>query len=156
MVRTLQPAHISTARSLSLITAEWAIARLQLEASHRTEAMHKAGLVSCQESSKDGSADENPPGKHVVELGKYHCTSQNHHGDLCVSSEGLKYISAVRKNLLWEFHFDKIKSMKKVGNDGLAFVHTNDEDLRVAGLKLRNEVFTQIIGYSGLRWQVSG
>ena len=47
--------------------------------------------------------------------------------------------------------------LQKVGaGDGMLFVTTEGENYRVAGLKLRNEVFTQIIGYSGLRWQVTG
>jgi hypothetical protein len=32
-------------------------------------------------------------------------------------------------------------------------VRNGDEEYEVYGLKARDEVFTQIIGYSGLRWQ---
>ncbi len=47
--------------------------------------------------------------------------------------------------------------MEKVRSGAvLRFVDTSDEEFRVSGLKLRNEVFTQIVGYSGLRWRVSG
>lgn len=93
----------------------------------------------------------------VVSLGKYHCTSGSHHGDLHVNSDSVKYISAVRKNLLWELRFQDVVLLQKVGaGEGLRFVNTQDAEFWVAGLKSRNEVFTQIIGYSGMRWQVSG
>ena len=45
---------------------------------------------------------------------------------------------------------------KMGGEEGLRFVRTNGEEFRVGGLRHRNEVFTQIVGYSGLRWRVSG
>ncbi|KAL8798625.1 MAG: hypothetical protein Q9182_006519 [Xanthomendoza sp. 2 TL-2023] len=141
--------------------AEWAIARLQVEASHRTAAMQKAGLDSSDDHIEQNNGDPDPDGGkkdiYIANLGKYHCTSRSHHGDLCINSRGIKFVSAVRKNLLWELRFDETRLIQKVGNgDGLLFVHTDGEEFRVSGLKLRNEIFTQIIGYSGLKWQVSG
>lgn len=122
--------------------------------------MQKAGLEASPDRKEHTSDPEKSEEKYIADLGKYHCTSRNHHGDLCISSEGAKYISAVRKNLLWEVRYDDLKLLQKVGAGetgvGLLFVDVNDEAFRVAGLKMRNEVFTQIIGYSGLRWQVSG
>ena len=157
MVRSLEGAHSLIDQSLKRTTAEWAIARLQVEAGHRIEAMRKAGVELSQDHRDEKSAGEDSNERNVANLGKYHCTSRNHHGDLCVSSVGVKYVSAVRKNLLWEVRFDDVKLLEKVGTgEGLLFVDTNDEEFRVSGLKLRNEVFTQIIGYSGLRWQVTG
>ncbi|KAL8682480.1 MAG: hypothetical protein Q9186_001427 [Xanthomendoza sp. 1 TL-2023] len=154
--------------------AEWAIARLQLEASHRTAAMQKAGLESnddhhIEEEKEDDCSKEveerDPTGTeggekkdiYIANLGKYHCTSRSHHGDLCINSIGVKYVSAIRKNLLWELRFDETRLIQKVGaGEGLLFVHSEGEEFRVSGLKMRNEVFTQILGYSGLKWQVSG
>ncbi|KAL8692932.1 MAG: hypothetical protein Q9218_002134 [Villophora microphyllina] len=128
--------------------AEWAIARLQVEAKHRKEAMRQADSKRTEE---DGEKEGD------VSLGKYHCTSCSHHGDLQVYSDGVRYVSAVRKNLLWELKFEDVSLLQKVGaGEGLLFVDTKDATFRVSGLKSRNEVFTQIIGYSGLRWQVSG
>lgn len=47
--------------------------------------------------------------------------------------------------------------MEKVGGgEGLRFVGDGGEKFRVGGLRHRNEVFTQIVGYSGLRWRVAG
>ncbi|KAL8636427.1 MAG: hypothetical protein Q9228_006177, partial [Teloschistes exilis] len=128
--------------------AEWAIARLQVEAKHRKKAMRQADL---DQAKHDQDKDS------VVSLGKYHCTSGSHHGDLHVNSDSVQYISAVRKNSLWELRFEDVVLLQKVGaGDGLRFVNTKDVEFRVAGLRSRNEVFTQIIGYSGMRWQVSG
>lgn len=120
--------------------------------------MQKAGLESSEDYKKgDYDSNEETDVKYVANLGKYHCTSRNHHGDLCVSSEGVKFISAIRKNVLWEVRFDETRLLQKVGaGEGLLFVNTEGEEFRVSGLERRNEVFTQIVGYSGLRWQVSG
>ncbi|KAL8869908.1 MAG: hypothetical protein Q9174_003920 [Haloplaca sp. 1 TL-2023] len=129
--------------------AEWAIARLQVEARHRTEALRKEDLDSKQRPQQNESF--------TADLGRYACSSGNHHGNLHVSAEGVQYISAGRKKLLWEIRFENVKLIQKIGaGDGLVLVHNTDEVFRVSGLKLRNEVFTQIVGYSGLRWQVSG
>ncbi|KAL8952867.1 MAG: hypothetical protein Q9183_007369, partial [Haloplaca sp. 2 TL-2023] len=138
-------------------TAEWAIARLQVEARHRTEALQKEDLNFKQKPKKTESGDSTTNESYVADLGQYYCSSHNHRGDLHVSADGVRYISAVRKRLLWEVRFEDVKLIQKVGaGEGLIFVHTTDEVFRVSGLKRRNEVFTQIIGYSGLRWQVSG
>jgi len=138
--------------------AEWAIARLQAEARHRKAAMQKAGLASNKDHPTEGKSEDKTPRKpYVANLGKYHCTSRNHHGDLLVSSEGVKYVSAVGKHLLWEVRFEQVKLMEKIrSGEVLRFVDTSDEEFRVSGLKHRNEVFTQIVGYSGSRWRVSG
>ncbi|KAL8819489.1 MAG: hypothetical protein Q9223_002077 [Gallowayella weberi] len=147
--------------------AEWAIARLQVEARHRTAAMQQAGLDSNtdyieeadrrEETKAEPGTDGGKKDIYIANLGKYHCTSRSHHGDLCINSRGIKYVSAVRKNLLWELRFDETRLIQKVGTgDGLLFVHIGGEEFRVSGLKLRNEIFTQIVGYSGVKWQVNG
>lgn len=41
-------------------------------------------------------------------------------------------------------------------SEDIIFVHMNDEEFKVSELKLRDEVFTQVIGFSSLRWQVTG
>lgn len=120
--------------------------------------MQQAGQSSSQDCTAESKPDDEAPGKTCVSnLGKHNCTSRNHLGHLYVSSEGVKYVSAIRKHLLWEVRLEQLKLMEKVGGrEGLRFVHTSEEEFRVSGLKLRDEVFTQIVGYSGLRWRVSG
>ena len=58
---------------------------------------------------------------------------------------------------MWDLPLDDITVLQKVGSgQGLLFVASSGESYRVSGLKSRNEVFTQIIGYSRLHWQVTG
>ena len=92
----------------------------------------------------------------VVDIGKYHCTCQSHHGELEVSSVGARYVTAVRSNMLWNLRYDNCKTIRKQSDSGFVFELMDGTEFKVMGLVLRNEVFTQIIGYSGLAWQVSG
>ena len=138
-------------------TAEWAIARLQVEARLSKNAMsHKL----CQEN-KDASdkrttfSNNDDESKYAADIGKYHCTCQSHHGDLHVSSNGATYVTAVRSKILWKLRFDNCKTIRKYSDSGLIFELMDASEFKVMGLALRNEVFTQIIGYSGLTWQVS-
>lgn len=139
------------------ILAEWAIARLQVEAMHSRDAMRQ------QTSHAKDASDEKvapPDGDRETEsagnVGKYHCTCQNHHGNLHVSSEAAHYVTAVRSNLLWKLRYDDCKTIRKEADSGLIFQLMDDREFKVMGLAVRNEVFTQIIGYSGLAWQVTG
>ena len=43
----------------------------------------------------------------------------------------------------------------KHGGD-LLFVDLEEHEYRLSGLKSRDEAFTQIIGYSGVDWQIIG
>lgn len=106
-----------------------------------------AGTTSSKPDDKTESA---------VDIGKYHCTCQNHHGDIHVSSDGARYVTAVRSTLLWQLRYENCKTIRKQSDSGLIFELTDDSEFKVMGLALRNEVFTQIIGYSGLAWQVTG
>ncbi|KAL8996522.1 MAG: hypothetical protein Q9169_003989 [Polycauliona sp. 2 TL-2023] len=147
--------------------AEWAIARLQIEARYRTAAMQKAGLESDNDyenpNNSTDTATENQ--SYIPNLSSYHCTSLSHHGSLHLTSESATFISAIRKNVLWSVRFATLNLIQKVGTgEGLLFVGSEGEgeggggreEYRVSGLERRNKVFSQIVGYSGLRWQVSG
>ena len=138
-------------------SAEWAIARLQVEARISRDARsqeppevdgasHRKREVSKVDSETEAAID----------VGKYNCTCQSHHGDLHVTSNGAHYVTAVRSNLLWELRYDDCRSIRKQSESGLIFELMDDSEYRVMGLAVRDEVFTQIIGYSGLAWQVSG
>lgn len=140
------------------IVAEWAIARLQVEAKHSKDTMpqkpsQKLRGASDDETTSSNADDETELG---VDIGKYHCTCQNHHGNLHVSSNGARYVTAVRSNLLWQLRYENCKAIRKQSESGLIFELMDGSDLKVMGLALRNEIFTQIIGYSGLAWQVTG
>lgn len=142
----------------ALIVAEWAIARLQVEARHSKNAMPKKPSHENRDASDKISKfpkidDETESG---VDIGKYHCTCQNHHGELRVSSNGARFVTAVRSNLLWKLRYDDCKIIRKHSDSGLIFELMDDSEIKVMGLALRNEIFTQIVGYSGLAWQVTG
>ena len=141
----------------ALCLAEWAIARLQVEARLSRNAMPQQHLKvhdASHQKKPSSSADEKT--ESAIDIGRYHCTCQSHHGDLHVSSTGAQYITAVRSNLLWKLRYDDCKTIRKQSDTGLIFELMDDKEYRVMGLAVRNEVFTQIIGYSGLAWQVTG
>ena len=141
-----------------MFIAEWAIARLQFEARHTTDAQpQKPRPKSSSASDKDlASSKADDETERAVDIGRYHCKFQSHHGDLYVSSNDARYVTAVRSNLLWALRYDNCKTIRKQSDSGLIFELMDDSEIKVMGLALRNEVFTQIIGYSGLAWQVTG
>lgn len=66
-------------------------------------------------------------------------------------------MTAVRSSLLWKLRYDNVKTLSKLNSgDGIGFVMMDDSEFKAMGLKLRNEAFTQILGYSSLMWQVTG
>lgn len=117
------------------------------------KAIRKDGSLSDEEDTSSMADDET---ESAVDIGRYHCTCQSHHGDLHVSSSSARYVTAVRSNVLWKLRFDNCKTIRKQSDSGLIFELMDDSEFKVMGLALRNEVFTQIIGYSGLTWQVTG
>ena len=92
----------------------------------------------------------------AIDIGRYHCTCQSHHGDLHVNSNGAHYVTAMRSSLLWELPYGDCRTIRKQTESGLIFKLMDDSEYRLMGLAVRDEVFTQIIGYSGLAWQVTG
>ena len=113
----------------------------------------EAGGASDQKEVPSKADNETEP---AIDLGIYHCTCQSHHGNLHVSSKGARYVTAVRSNLLWTLRYDDCRTVRKQSDSGLIFELMDDSEYRVMGLAVRDEVFTQIIGYSGLAWQVTG
>ena len=39
--------------------------------------------------------------------------------------------------------------------EDILFIDMQDKQYRLAALKLRDEVFTQIVGYSGIDWRIT-
>ena len=134
------------------------MARLQVEARHSKDAMpQKPSGEARDPSDKNAMSSQAKDGTDpAVDIGMYHCTCQNHHGNLHVSSNGARYVTAVRSTLLWKLRYDNCKTIRKQSDSGLIFVLMDDSEFKVMGLAARNEVFTQIIGYSDLAWQVTG
>lgn len=129
-----------------------------MEAKHSKDAMPQKPSTKLRDVSNDEKTSSNADDESelATDIGKYHCTCQNHHGDLHVSSNGARYVTAVRSTLLWQLRYENCKTIRKQSDSGLIFKLMNDSEVKVMGLALRNEIFTQIIGYSGLAWQVTG
>jgi hypothetical protein len=91
---------------MSLLTAEWAIARLQAEAIQKLAALRLQENIPTSEWIEDitaPSSDSNPSAASdrtmveeekssaaAINIGRYHCTSEKHPGNLCLSTDGVK------------------------------------------------------------------
>ncbi|KAL8677492.1 MAG: hypothetical protein Q9224_007191 [Gallowayella concinna] len=95
--------------------------------------------------------------------GSYTCQSTNHSGRLVVTSEGIQFQPFVASHNQWKVAFNKLKRMEKVntivqvgsGKD-LLFYDADDTTYSASNVAKRDEVFTQIVGYSNVKWQVVG
>ena len=96
-----------------------------------------------------------------LHIARSHCTTKDqqgrlHHGHICISSRGVKFETAIRSSTLWTLDWNDVSAISKARtDDGLSFEVGDEEKYSVEALKGRNELFTQVIGYSGLSWQVS-
>ena len=117
--------------------------------------------------------DSNPS----LSIGHPHCTTFDekknlHHGHLHITTTEVKFETAIRLRTLWTLAWKDVSTISKARTeDGLCFMVDGEaraEDRMderkgkgeagqycVQALKERDLLFTQIIGYSGLRWQVS-
>lgn len=50
----------------------------------------------------------------TLEAGKYKCKCRNHLGKLSISTEGVKFNTAVRSHEQWSLRYSELKSVKKV------------------------------------------
>ncbi|KAG8527407.1 uncharacterized protein KY384_007559 [Bacidia gigantensis] len=138
--------------------SEWAIARIQAEAHWVIKEIHQG--ENSDNSRKENSVAETKEAD--INIGKYHCTTKDekgnlHHGNIYVTSKSVRFETAIRSHLLWELNFkDVFVISKSRTSEGLSFDTKDEEQYSVDALKGRNELFTQIIGYTGLSWQVSG
>ncbi|KAF7507453.1 hypothetical protein GJ744_010384 [Endocarpon pusillum] len=155
--------------------AEWAVARLQAEAAFQLEAMQSAaseandhGSTAMDDASTTNIADtpvhdREHPG---TLIGRYHCTSRNRHGNLTVTTQDVSFKQHLSKDRSWRLRYDQLKTIDKIvgsstisPGDGLLFTDTENNEFRIAGLSNRDQVFTQIVGYSssggGVGWQVN-
>ena len=106
-------------------------------------------------------ADDDDAEQLEIHIGRTHCTTKDqqghlHHGHLNVSSRRVMFETAIRSRTLWTLRWNDVSTISKAGtDDGLCFEVGVEAKYSVEALKGRNELFTQIIGYSGLSWQVS-
>ncbi|KAL8772838.1 MAG: hypothetical protein Q9209_002183 [Squamulea sp. 1 TL-2023] len=142
---SLKQLVMSLYATLTSPTAEWAIARLQAE-----------GRRQASQVSKNTE-------RYAESHGFYTCSSADHSGRLVVTSEGVQFQPFVASHNQWNVAFNKIKRMEKVntivqfgsGKD-LLFYDADGSSYSASNVANRDEVFTQIVGYSNVRWQVVG
>ena len=116
--------------------------------------------------SQDGNnatnitVSDSSPYDQEFSLGKLHCTTTDekgnlHHGHITVTSTDIMFETAIRSKQLWKLGWDNVRTISKARtDDGLRFEVGESDKYSVDALKGRDELFTQIIGFSGLKWQV--
>lgn len=101
----------------------------------------------------------------VEDYGSYKCTYEKHPGHLILSSDGIRFETRLTEGKRFEVKFKQMKRLEKVtrhvkkaireesGSD-LLFVDDADQEFMVTGVEERDQVFSQVVGYSGIKWQV--
>ena len=104
-------------------------------------------------------------------LGRYRGVHNKRSGTLCLNLHQMHFEAELTGSSQWSLRYEEVKSLRKVINPGSKnpLSHTADaadeaimlvdmerREYCVTGLKERDEVFTQIIGYSGVEWQITG
>lgn len=126
--------------------ADWAIARLQAEAAPR--------IQSNPEKPGPESSPEKESGAGVI--GRYACTN----GLLKVTTRLVCFIPGTSSLEGWNLSYDELTAMHKVEENtrttesrGVAFVTASGGRHVVLDLAVRDEIFSQILGYSSLKWK---
>ena len=133
-----------------------------MEARQTIEAMRsgKVGGKDIKSISSNPQVNDDDAEQFELHIGRRHCTTKDqqghlHHGHLNVSSDRVMFETAIRSRTLWALRWNDVSTISKAGTeDGLCFEVGVEAKYSVEALKGRNELFTQIIGYSGLSWQV--
>ena len=105
-----------------------------------------------------------------LSFGRYHGVYSKHNGILCLNLNDMHFEVQRTGNSQWNLKYDEVKSLRKVANrssnnpfsrtadsadEGILLIDMEGREYCVTGLKERDEVFTQIIGYSGVEWQIT-
>lgn len=146
--------------------AEWAITRLQAEATRQLETMREQSSSTQMSRPGESLSEQLIPVKREekpaapVPIGRYHCISEGRHGNLCVSTQRVSFEIHLTSSERWSLNYKDLKSIEKIvrtstvlPDDGLLFTDVDGKEYGASGLKLRDEVFSQIIGYSNVRWR---
>ena len=133
---------VSPCRSFSAdlgnISGEWAIARLQAQAA---QYLHKPSRAAFDVDMNDLSVAEEPfvgpiwdphithekaPQRNgaqneATRVGRYHCISENLHGNLCLDTEGVYFEMHLTARQKWRLNYAELKSMQKVSFPGYRY-----------------------------------
>jgi hypothetical protein len=145
--------------------SEWAIARLKAEATKQLELMHEQTKFTKTHAASDVYAQQLPPIQEapkdatLIRIGRYHCSSEKHQGNLCVDTEKVSFETHLTASERWRLSYRDMKSIEKaagsstIAGDDLVFTAMDGAEYGASGLNIRDEVFSQIIGYSHVQWQ---
>ena len=50
----------------------------------------------------------------AMKVGRYHCMSENFHGNLCLDAEGVCFETRLTAKQKWKLNYAELKSMQKV------------------------------------------
>jgi hypothetical protein len=106
-----------------------------------------------------------------LRLGSYSGVYSKRNGTLYLNLNQMHFETQLTGTSSFHLKYSQLKSLRKVANpgsknplshtadaadEGILLIDIEDREYSVTGLKERDEVFTQIIGYSGLQWQITG
>ncbi|KAK5045714.1 hypothetical protein LTR84_009083 [Exophiala bonariae] len=128
--------------------AEWAIARLQAEAKQHLAEQGK------DETQIDTNNTETP-----LVIGSYSCTG----GNIVVTATDVTFSPRRAADATWRVEFSNLTGIQKITEvskggeyEGIIFESFDGSVQRAQHVDCRNEVFSQIIGYSALPWKRTG
>lgn len=145
--------------------SDWAIARLKAEATRQLETMHERTALTEAHTARSCGTQQLPPIQgvrnypQVIRIGRYHCSSDQRQGNLCVDTKQVSFETHLTAGERWRLSYKNMKSIQKLkgsktaAGDDLVFTSVDGTKYTASGLKVRDEVFSQIIGYSNVQWQ---
>jgi hypothetical protein len=145
--------------------SEWAIARLRAEATQQFKVMYEQNTLTNAHIANGSGAQQYFPTQGAstnaskLHIGRYQCSSEKRQGSLCVDTESVSFETHLTASERWRLSYKDMKSIQKfkgsniTGGDDLVFTSIGGTDHRASGLKARDEVFSQIIGYGNVDWQ---
>ncbi|KAK3709339.1 hypothetical protein LTR37_010900 [Vermiconidia calcicola] len=161
---------------------QWAIARLQAEAKEQLlqiphesatdptgKQMPFIGPVRDSQNGQTGSGRLEPAPERdgsrrpEIGIGRYHGIHAKRHGTLCLGLDGVFFEAHLTGSRKWSLRYSDLKSLRKLASlsstaadEDILFLDKEDRETRISALKQGDEVFTQIIGYSAIQWQITG
>ena len=117
------------------------------------------------------NSEQQRPKRPNLGLGRYRGVHNKRSGTLCLNLDQMHFEVELTGSSPWSLRYEEVKSLRKVINlgsnnplshtadaadKGIMLIDMKHREYCVTGLKERDEVFTQIIGYSGVEWQVTG
>ncbi|OQV06013.1 hypothetical protein CLAIMM_10656 [Cladophialophora immunda] len=127
--------------------ADWAIGRLKAEAKQQLQVMQRNHTLKP---------------KSDFDVGSYKCKSGDP-GRLTVTTDRLSFVPSRQGPEQWTIPYERLQRIHKVprtslhtNSEGLLFVTMDEAQYEIAGLRHRDEVFSQIVGYSDVQWKKTG